>query len=156
MVQNNSYYDPPNISPLAPKKWHVKILDNGVRAYRYRDGGDKISGSERCLLHEDLAQNALDRSVVEKTTTSRLTEGYLGSRRPLRVLPLTPSHRRLRLEWCRTRGDWSAVEWNQIVFSDESRFNLSSDDNRVCVWRPCGERLNPAFAYSDAPLPQLV
>ncbi|GFX08747.1 transposable element Tcb1 transposase [Trichonephila clavipes] len=23
---------------------------------------------------------------------------------------------------------------------------LSSDDNRVCVWRPRGERLNPAFA----------
>ncbi|GFX38794.1 transposable element Tcb2 transposase [Trichonephila clavipes] len=30
--------------------------------------------------------------------------------------------------------------------SDESRFNLSSDDNRVRVWRPPGERLNPAFA----------
>ncbi|GFV63658.1 transposable element Tcb2 transposase [Trichonephila clavipes] len=32
------------------------------------------------------------------------------------------------------------------VFSDEFRFNLSSGDNRVRVWRPCGERLNPAFA----------
>ncbi|GFW84106.1 transposable element Tcb2 transposase [Trichonephila clavipes] len=30
--------------------------------------------------------------------------------------------------------------------SDESRFSLSSDDNRVLVWRPRGERLNPAFA----------
>ncbi|GFU99078.1 uncharacterized protein TNCV_1227921 [Trichonephila clavipes] len=30
--------------------------------------------------------------------------------------------------------------------SDESRFNLSSDDNRVRVWRPLGEHLNPAFA----------
>ncbi|GFX39137.1 transposable element Tcb2 transposase [Trichonephila clavipes] len=29
---------------------------------------------------------------------------------------------------------------------DESRFNLSSDDNRVRVWRPYCERLNPAFA----------
>ncbi|GFT07758.1 transposable element Tcb2 transposase [Trichonephila clavipes] len=28
----------------------------------------------------------------------------------------------------------------------ESRFNLSSDDNRVRVWRPRGERLNPTFA----------
>ncbi|GFV80762.1 transposable element Tcb2 transposase [Trichonephila clavipes] len=28
----------------------------------------------------------------------------------------------------------------------ESRFNLSSDDNRVRVWRPRFERLNPAFA----------
>ncbi|GFX90644.1 uncharacterized protein TNCV_3194621 [Trichonephila clavipes] len=37
-------------------------------------------------------------------------------------------------------------EWNQVVFSDESRFNLSRDDNRVRLWRPRGERLNPVFA----------
>ncbi|GFW02501.1 uncharacterized protein TNCV_2455171 [Trichonephila clavipes] len=34
----------------------------------------------------------------------------------------------------------------KVVFRDESRFNLSSDDNGVRVWRPRGERLNPAFA----------
>ncbi|GFT12109.1 hypothetical protein TNCV_726871 [Trichonephila clavipes] len=28
----------------------------------------------------------------------------------------------------------------------KSRFNLSSDDNHVRVWRPRGEHLNPAFA----------
>ncbi|GFW69911.1 transposable element Tcb1 transposase [Trichonephila clavipes] len=32
------------------------------------------------------------------------------------------------------------------VFSDECKFNLSSDENQVRVWRPLGERLNPAFA----------
>ncbi|GFV81658.1 transposable element Tcb1 transposase [Trichonephila clavipes] len=62
------------------------------------------------------------------------------------MLPLTPTHRHLHLEWCHARGNWTTAEWNQVVFSDESRFNLSSDDNRVCVWRPRGERLNPAFA----------
>ncbi|GFV12070.1 transposable element Tcb1 transposase [Trichonephila clavipes] len=74
-----------------------------------------------------------------------LAEGHLGSRRPLRLLPLTPTHRRLRLEWCRARGNWTAAEWNQVIFRDESRFNLSSDDNRVRVWRPLDERLKPAF-----------
>ncbi|GFX62478.1 transposable element Tcb2 transposase [Trichonephila clavipes] len=41
--------------------------------------------------------------VSSRTIRRRLAEGYLGSRRPLRVLPLTPTHRRLRLEWCRAR-----------------------------------------------------
>ncbi|GFV17308.1 transposable element Tcb2 transposase [Trichonephila clavipes] len=50
------------------------------------------------------------------------------------------------LELSHVLGNWTAAEWNQVVFSDESRFNLRSDDNRVRVWRPCGERLNPAFA----------
>ncbi|GFU73481.1 transposable element Tcb2 transposase [Trichonephila clavipes] len=62
------------------------------------------------------------------------------------MLPLTLTHRRLRLEWCRARGNRTAAEWNQVVFSDESRYNLTSDDNRVRVWRLRGERLNPAFA----------
>ncbi|GFX09947.1 transposable element Tcb2 transposase [Trichonephila clavipes] len=71
--------------------------------------------------------------VSFRTIRRRLAEGHLGSRCPLRVLTLTPTHRRLRLEWCRTRRNWTVAEWNQLVFSDESRFNLSSDDNRVCV-----------------------
>ncbi|GFT38272.1 transposable element Tcb1 transposase [Trichonephila clavipes] len=72
-----------------------------------------------------------------------MTFGIAG---PLRVLLLKPTHRHLRLEWCPARENWTAAEWNQVVFSEESRFSLSSDDNRVCVWRPRGERLNPAFA----------
>ncbi|GFX30729.1 DUF4817 domain-containing protein [Trichonephila clavipes] len=57
-------------------------------------------------------------SVSSRTIQRRLAEGDLGSRCPLRV----------------------------IAFNDESKFNLGSDGNRVHVWRPRGERLNPAFA----------
>ncbi|GFW71056.1 hypothetical protein TNCV_191471 [Trichonephila clavipes] len=39
-------------------------------------------------------------------------------------------------------------------FSDESRFNLSSDDNRVRVWRPRGEHLNPTFALQRHTAPR--
>ncbi|GFX85604.1 transposable element Tcb2 transposase [Trichonephila clavipes] len=84
--------------------------------------------------------------VSSRTIRRRLAEEHLVSWCPLHVLPLTPTHRRLRLEWCHARGNWTAVEWNQVVFSGKSRFNLSSDDNHVCAWRPRSERLNPAFA----------
>ncbi|GFV41689.1 uncharacterized protein TNCV_3628401 [Trichonephila clavipes] len=66
------------------------------------------------------------RQVSSRTIRRRLAEGHLGSRHPLRLLPLTPIHRRLRLKWCCARGNRTAAEWNQVVFSDESRFNLSS------------------------------
>ncbi|GFW29777.1 transposable element Tcb2 transposase [Trichonephila clavipes] len=75
-------------------------------------------------------------SVSSRTIQRRLDEGHLGSRHPLRVLPLTPTHRRLCLEWCRARGNWPTAEWNQVDFSDESRFNPSSDVNRDCVENP--------------------
>ncbi|GFW94164.1 transposable element Tcb2 transposase [Trichonephila clavipes] len=40
--------------------------------------------------------------------------------------------------------------------SDESRFNISSDDNRVRAWRPRYERLNPAFTLQRPTAPQAV
>ncbi|GFU76969.1 transposable element Tcb1 transposase [Trichonephila clavipes] len=126
----------------------MKVGWSARRVARQLGSSDCVgtSGSERCHLHEDQAQDALDRPVIEKTTTSRLAEGHFGSRRTLRVLSLTPTHRRLRLEWCHARGNGTVAKWSQVAFSDESSFNLSIDDNRVRVWRPRGERLNLAFA----------
>ncbi|GFY12410.1 transposable element Tcb1 transposase [Trichonephila clavipes] len=103
--------------------------------------------------YEQLLQFERGKIVGMMEAGWRLAEGHLGSRRPLRVLPWEPTHQRLRLEWCRARGNRIAAEWNQVVFSDESRFNLSSDDNRVRVWRPRGERLNPAFALQQHSAP---
>ncbi|GFV83105.1 transposable element Tcb2 transposase [Trichonephila clavipes] len=89
---------------------------------------------------------SLGTPVSSRTIRRRLAEGHFGSLRPLRVHPLTLTHRCLRLEWCRARGNCTAAECNQVDFSDELRFNLSSNDNHVRVWRPRGERLNPTFA----------
>ncbi|GFV91797.1 transposable element Tcb2 transposase [Trichonephila clavipes] len=61
---------------------------------------------------------SLGAPVSSRTVRRRLAEEHLGSLRPLRVLPLTPTHRRLRLEWCHARGNWTAAEWNLVVFSD--------------------------------------
>ncbi|GFU77937.1 transposable element Tcb2 transposase [Trichonephila clavipes] len=95
-------------------------------------------------------------SVEYKKQGTALPEpykGYLGSWRPLHVLPFTPTYRRRRLEWCHARRKSTAVEWNHIVFSDEFRFNLISEDNRVRVWRPHGERLNSIFALQRLTAP---
>ncbi|UYV68363.1 hypothetical protein LAZ67_5004075 [Cordylochernes scorpioides] len=84
-----------------------------------------------------------DHSISTRTISRRLVANGLHSCRPLRRLPLTPPNRRQRLEWCRARSTWM-TEWHRVVFSDESRFCLSSDSRRVRVWRRRGERSNPA------------
>ncbi|UYV62057.1 hypothetical protein LAZ67_1007668 [Cordylochernes scorpioides] len=89
------------------------------------------------------AQDTLDHSISTRTISRRLVANGLHSCRPLRTLPLTPPNRRQRLEWCRARSTWM-TEWHRVVFSDESRFCLSSDSRRVRVWRRRGERSNPA------------
>ncbi|GFT35342.1 HTH_Tnp_Tc3_2 domain-containing protein [Trichonephila clavipes] len=47
----------------------------------------------------------------------------------------TPEHRQLRLQWCEARSMWNVQDWQKVVFSDESRFVLGTDDNCVRVWR---------------------
>ncbi|GFX06025.1 HTH_Tnp_Tc3_2 domain-containing protein [Trichonephila clavipes] len=37
---------------------------------------------------------------------------------------------------------WNATDWQNVVFSDESRFVLGTDDNCVRVWRRPGKRCN--------------
>ncbi|UYV84068.1 hypothetical protein LAZ67_X001055, partial [Cordylochernes scorpioides] len=88
-------------------------------------------------------QDTLDHSISTRTISRRLVVNGLHSCRPLRRLPLTPPNRRQRLEWCRARSTWM-TEWHRVVFSDESRFCLSSDSRRVRVWRRRGEMSNPA------------
>ncbi|GFT63959.1 transposable element Tcb1 transposase [Trichonephila clavipes] len=66
---------------------------------------------------------------------SHLAEANLKSKRPFHALTLTPEHRQLRLRWCKARSMWDITDWQKVVFSDESRFVLGTDDNRVRVWR---------------------
>ncbi|GFV48408.1 transposable element Tcb2 transposase [Trichonephila clavipes] len=88
---------------------------------------------------------SLGAPVSSRTIQRRLAEGHLRLRCPLCVLPMTLTHRHLHLKCCRARERKLEVGWNQVIFSDESRFGLSSDDNHVRVGRLPGERLNLAF-----------
>ncbi|GFV97798.1 transposable element Tc1 transposase, partial [Trichonephila clavipes] len=66
----------------------------------------------------------------------------LCARVPLYRIPLTVNHRRLRLQWAHEHRAWQA-DWYQVVFSDESRFNLWDHDGRIRVRRYAGERCLP-------------
>ncbi|GFV25475.1 HTH_Tnp_Tc3_2 domain-containing protein [Trichonephila clavipes] len=82
-------------------------------------------------------------AIVPQTISRHLAEANLESKRPFRALPLTPEHRQLGQQWCQTRSMWNVTDWQKVVFSDESRFVLGTDDNRVRVWR------RPELAVQD-------
>ncbi|GFT92921.1 transposable element Tcb2 transposase [Trichonephila clavipes] len=84
----------------------------------------------------------VDVAIVPQTISRYLAKANLKSKRPFRALPLTPEHRQLRLQWCQARSMWNVTDWQKVVFSDESRFVLGTDDSRVRVWRRPGERYN--------------
>ncbi|GFU39138.1 general transcription factor II-I repeat domain-containing protein 2 [Trichonephila clavipes] len=69
--------------------------------------------------------------------------GGLYARRPVVCVPLTRQHRTARLQWCREHHNWTEQDWACVLFSDESRFSLSSDCRRQLLWRESGTAYRP-------------
>ncbi|GFV05576.1 transposable element Tcb1 transposase [Trichonephila clavipes] len=99
--------------------------------------------TDRSVTSRTVAQHietVTHHSVSTRTVRHRLQQSGLSSRRPLLGLPLMQNHRRLRRQWCDERRMW-ATEWNEIVFTDESRICLQHHDGQIRVWRHSGERM---------------
>ncbi|GFX21513.1 transposable element Tcb2 transposase [Trichonephila clavipes] len=90
---------------------------------------------------------ATGRRVSSQTVRNRLHEGGLYARRPMFCIPLTPRHRAARRRWAAEHRDWEQHDCSQVLFTDESRFNLECGTRRVLVWRDRGTRNNPAFVH---------
>ncbi|GFY12443.1 transposable element Tcb2 transposase [Trichonephila clavipes] len=53
------------------------------------------------------------------------------------------AHKRARLNCSLKHQHWSVGKWANVMFSDESRFSLSSDSRWVTIWRERGTRFEP-------------
>ncbi|GFX48917.1 transposable element Tcb1 transposase [Trichonephila clavipes] len=144
---------------------HVSEFDRGrIVANRdcglsFREIGSRVGRNQTTIMRicDRWAQEVTDRSVTSRTVAQhiesvthhpvyartiqhRLQQSGPSARRPLLGLPLTQNHRCLRRQWCDKRRMWVA-EWNEVVFTDESRICLQHHDSRIRVWRHRGERI---------------
>lgn len=102
----------------------------------------RMAITDRTATSTTLAQQwntVTSHSMSASSVRRRLVQRGLIARRPLLRLPLTLDNRRLRHLWGVEHRHWRA-EWQQVIFSDESRFNLSNNDGRIRVRRHRGER----------------
>ncbi|KAL0156884.1 hypothetical protein M9458_048130, partial [Cirrhinus mrigala] len=90
-------------------------------------------------LQNDL-QQATNVHVSAQMVRNRLHEGGMRARHPQVGAVLTAQHRAGRLAFAREHQDWQIRHWRPVLFTDESRFTLSTCDRRDRVWRRRGER----------------
>ncbi|GFV61223.1 transposable element Tcb2 transposase [Trichonephila clavipes] len=117
----------------------------------------KCTRRANCFIgrHPVTGSFSLGAPVSFRTIRRRLAEEHLGSRCPLRVLPFTPTHRRLRLECCHARGNWT-VQRNGTRSSLATN-PISAVMTIVFVCRdPVVNASILPLLYSDTSLPQLV
>ncbi|GFX37431.1 transposable element Tcb1 transposase [Trichonephila clavipes] len=111
----------------------VSEFDRG-RIVAYRDCGLSFRKvSSRNGRNQTTVMRICERWMQEvsaRTIQRRLQQSGLSARHPLLGLPLTQSHRRLRRQWCDERRMWVA-EWNEVVFTDESRICLQHHDGGI-------------------------
>ena len=117
----------------------ARLKETGSTDNRKRSGRPKISSSreDRHLVHLSLQDRRLTSPQLKRqwedtcgivcssrTVRKRLDNvglhGRVAKKKPL----LTERHKRIRLNWAKERKNWSLAEWNKIIWSDESKFNL--------------------------------
>ncbi|CAF3104019.1 unnamed protein product, partial [Rotaria sp. Silwood2] len=80
-------------------------------------------------------KNDFQLSISQSTISRILNEfgmhSYVLPRKP----KLTSKQKKLRLSWCTKHLDWSEDDWKNIIFTDESRFQLINRKNRIYVRR---------------------
>ncbi|GFU56059.1 transposable element Tcb1 transposase [Trichonephila clavipes] len=99
-------------------------------------------------------ESVTQRSVSARTIRRRLQQSGLSARRPLLGLPLTQNHRRLYRQWSEEIRIW-ALEWNEVVFTDDSLICLQHHYGWIQVWRYGEERLLNNCLHTD-PTPVIM
>ncbi|GFX99898.1 transposable element Tcb1 transposase [Trichonephila clavipes] len=102
------------------------------------------------LLPKETRNTASDLSLQLSSATGKTVSRQIVYRRlghialyaclPVRCVPLTANHCRLRLTWRTEHALWTTQQWSCVMFSDESRFSLQSDSRRTLIWRASGTR----------------
>ncbi|GFY32239.1 transposable element Tcb1 transposase [Trichonephila clavipes] len=92
---------------------------------------------DRSVISPTVAQHiesVTHHSVSACTIRRRLQQSGPSTRRPFLGLPLTQSHKRLLHQQCDERR-MRLAEWNEVVFTDESRICQQHHNGRIRVWR---------------------
>ncbi len=121
-----------------------------------KSGRPRIFGpaDSRLAARELLTLKCRDATEVQRTTFPHVSPHTvrralkaqgLNAYRPRKKPLLTEKNMAKRREWAGQHDEWSEEDWGQVIFSDESKFNLVGSDGHRVVWRKPGEELDPRF-----------
>lgn len=102
------------------KRVVTRLLNNGS-AKNATDIKKKLKTDYNIDVHRDTVANTL-RSL-----------GYV-ARIKQKKPSLTLQHKKKRLEWAKKFRTWTVDEWKNVIWSDESKFNIFNSDGKEYYW----------------------
>lgn len=126
-------------SPGRPRK----LTDRDVRSMV------SIVHKNRRATLQDITKG-LCTKVSRSTVRRTLGRLRIFSRAAVVKPHLTPKHKSARLLFAKKYKDWTAEEWREVVWTDESSFEVGKNFRKVRVWRTTEEKyhnscLAPSF-----------
>ncbi|GFX68670.1 HTH_Tnp_Tc3_2 domain-containing protein [Trichonephila clavipes] len=118
------------VRSTTPAEDIYRPISKKEQAHHSSAGGKSVSC---CLRKADLPKNCCQTFEGRRTIRTQTCC----------VVPLTRQHRTARLQWCREHRNWTEQDWACVLFSDESRFSLSSDCRDQLIWRESGTAYHP-------------
>ena len=91
------------------------------------------------------AKTEISLDVSLSTIKRRAREYGLRSYRCTKKPYVSEKNRKARLQFARSHLNWTPQQWKNILWSDESKFNLQGSDGRCYIRRPRGEKYNPRY-----------
>ena len=109
------------------------INRTGISFFSARPFRQSTAGS----LQSDM-QRGTGVPISDQIVRNRLGSIGLRSWHPFAGLILTPRHLSARRAFAREHQNWQLRQWRPVLFTDDSRCNLSGSDGTVRVWRSTG------------------
>ena len=129
-----------------------RLQQTGGVADRRRPGRPRVTNPRMdrfiTLTHlrrrfQTATSSARQYGISKQTVLRRLRQARqpIRPRKPYVGQVLTARHRDARLQWAQRYNRLGRQQWARVLFSDESRFNLSHHDGRIRVFRRRGDVL---------------
>lgn len=130
-------YNEQGLTSTTPRSGRPKILTERDNRHLI-----KLVKENRGNTLEEITENfntkmsiSVSKRTVQRTLHKKGYSGHAAKKKPL----VSEKNRKKRYGWCRIHKNWT-TEWNYIIWSDESRFELFNNDSRNWVWRKKDER----------------
>lgn len=119
------------ITTGKPKPRPPKLCDRALRKL-----GRLINQDRRLTLAALAGKFQVHRHTIRKYIHRLGFGNRVAPRKPY----LSIAHRKRRLAFARKYRQWTAEDWKNIIWTDESSFELGKDSRRIRVWRKSHEK----------------
>lgn len=125
-----------NLKRGGRKRKTTKQLDRRIK---------RISQQNPRLSANQILAELDESNVSSRTIQRRLVEVGLPARRPAKKPLLSKKNIDARMLFATRHVHWTVKEWQNVLFSDECKFNIFGSDGLRVIRRPVNKRLDPKY-----------